>query len=148
LLGEPRRSFLRAYGDEMSEAITPIYLALPFPPSVNGIWRGGKGGRHFLSPRYKAWKQEAAQCARLQSKKHISGPYALQLNFMRPDKRIRDLGNLEKAVSDLLVECGYIRDDSEAQYIELRWVERGPPCWCAIRPCTRWATDIPQVSEQ
>lgn len=127
----------------MSEAITPIYLALPFPPSVNGIWRGGKGGRHFISPNYKAWRQEAALRARLQSKQHISGPYALQVNLVRPDKRKRDLDNHGlKAVSDLLVHCGFITDDSEAQYIELRWCERGPPCWVAIRPCTRWATEI------
>lgn len=130
----------------MSEAITPIYINLDiFPPSVNGIWRGGKGGRHFLSPKYKAWKDAAYVMARAQSKKRISGPYALQINFRRPDKRRRDLGNLEKVCSDLLVACQFIDDDCEAQYIELRWVEAGPPVAMFIRPCTRWATEIRQV---
>lgn len=130
----------------MQEAITPIYIELDcFPPSVNSIWRGGKGGRHFLSPKYKAWKQEAAYKARAQSSKRVSGPYALQVNLVRPDKRRRDLDNSLKVLSDLLVFCGFTDDDSEAQYIEVKWCERGPAVSIFLRPCTRWATDIPSV---
>lgn len=130
-----------------SEAITPIYLVLPYPPSVNSIWRGGKGGRHFLSPKYKAWKTEAAYTARAQSTKRISGPYALQINAVRPDKRRRDLDNILKVISDLLVFTGFVDDDSEAQFISLQWVEKGPAVWLAIRPCTRWAIDFTKQQE-
>lgn len=124
------------------EALVPIYLTLPYPPSVNGIWRGGKGGRHFLSPKYKAWKTEAAYVARSQTTARISGPFAIQINAVRPDKRRRDLDNILKTLMDLVVFCGITDDDSECQYIEMRWAEKGPPIWIALRPCTRWATNI------
>ena len=127
-------------------AVTPIYLTLPFPPSANGIWRGGQGGRHYLSPKYKAWKQDAELDAKLQNKARISGPFAVQINAVRPDRRKRDIDNLIKPLIDLLVHCGVTDDDSEMQQITATWVEKGPPIWMAVRPCTRWAADIfPQV---
>jgi Holliday junction resolvase RusA-like endonuclease len=122
-------------------AVVPLYLELPFPPSVNGIWRGGAGGRHHLSAKYKAWKQDAGLLARNQCKSaRVSGPYAVQLHLVRPDKRRRDLDNTIKVVLDLLAYVGVTGDDSECQYIEARWVASGPPLWVAVRPCTRWGT--------
>lgn len=40
----------------------------------------------------------------------------------RPDGRRRDLGNLEKAVSDLLVEMQVIADDSLIEMFSMEWV--------------------------
>lgn len=121
------------------EAIVPLYVTLPFPPSVNNIWRGGKGGRHYLSAKYKSWREAAALIAKSQTKgKQIKGPYALQINVSRPDKRKRDLDNLLKAVVDLLVHVGVTSDDSELQMIEAQWIGKGECVWIAIRPCLRW----------
>ena len=39
----------------------------------------------------------------------------------RPDKRRRDLGNLEKVVSDFLQDMKIIEDDSLAESILLEW---------------------------
>jgi crossover junction endodeoxyribonuclease RusA len=47
---------------------------------------------------------------------------------VRPDKRKRDLGNLEKAISDILVSQNIVEDDSLCEWIEARWVEKGPEC--------------------
>jgi Holliday junction resolvase RusA-like endonuclease len=44
-----------------------------------------------------------------------------------PDKRRRDLGNLEKPISDLLQSLGVIDDDSNARAINLQWVDAGEP---------------------
>ena len=121
------------------QAIVPLYFELPYPPSVNGIWRGGKGGRHYLSPKYKAWREEAALMARTQSKgKRVAGPFAVQIDVVRPDKRRRDLDNLIKVCLDLLAHVGVTDDDSECQYIETKWVQKGPSVRVSVRPCTRW----------
>lgn len=42
------------------------------------------------------------------------------------DKRKRDLGNLEKAASDFLVEHHIIRDDSLIQDLQLTWDRSWP----------------------
>lgn len=101
--------------------MTAISFTLPFPPSVNGLFSGK--ARRYASPAYKAWKAAA--------RPHvpgglIAGPYALDLVFDRPDRRARDLGNLEKAVSDLIVERGLVIDDSCCQRITLSWSDAPP----------------------
>ena len=101
--------------------MTAVSFTLPFPPSVNGLFSGK--ARRYASPAYKAWKAAARQ--------HvpgglIAGPYSLDLVFDRPDRRARDLGNLEKAVSDLIVERGLVIDDSCCQRITLSWSDAPP----------------------
>ncbi len=55
----------------------------------------------------------------------IVGPYKLSIDAVRPDKRKRDLDNLFKATSDLLVEIGVIGDDCQCEMISARWVTTG-----------------------
>jgi crossover junction endodeoxyribonuclease RusA len=98
-----------------------IAFALPFPPSVNGLFAGK--GRRYCSRTYKAWKAAAAPFVPAGL---IPGPYTLDLLFDRPDRRSRDLGNLEKAVSDLLVERGLVIDDSCCERITLAWSDAAP----------------------
>lgn len=125
------------------EAISPIYLELPFPPSVNNLFINGKAGKgRFPSPTYRAWKTEASLRAHLSSSQRIEGPFAVQINAVRPDRRRRDIDNLIKPLVDLLVSQGIVTDDSEMQQITATWVEKGPPIWMAVRPCQRWAVDL------
>lgn len=51
----------------------------------------------------------------------ITADVAVDYIFKRPDKRRRDVGNLEKAVSDLIVAAGILEDDSQIVDIRLRW---------------------------
>jgi crossover junction endodeoxyribonuclease RusA len=99
----------------------PVSFALPFPPSVNGLFAGK--ARRYASPAYKAWKAAARPHVPAGL---IAGPYTLDLIFDRPDRRARDLGNLEKAVSDLIVERGLVIDDSCCQRITLAWSDEPP----------------------
>ena len=101
--------------------MSALTFTLPFPPSVNGLFSGK--ARRYASPAYKAWKAAA--------RPHvpgglIAGPYSLDLVFDRPDRRARDLGNLEKAVSDLIVERGLVIDDSCCERITLSWSDAPP----------------------
>jgi crossover junction endodeoxyribonuclease RusA len=109
----------------MSAAVS---FDLPFPPSVNGLFAGK--ARRYASPAYKAWKAAARPFVPAGL---IAGPYTLDLLFDRPDRRARDLGNLEKAVSDLIVERGLVIDDSCCQRITLAWSDEPPQRDAVVR---------------
>ncbi|RCL03036.1 MAG: crossover junction endodeoxyribonuclease RusA [Candidatus Tokpelaia sp. JSC189] len=98
-----------------------LKLDLPFPPSVNGLYRNGgmKKGRHRTA-RYKAWVREASLCVGEVHRKAMSA-YSLLIVLKRPDRRMRDLGNYEKAISDLLVSHGVVRDDSDCCSLMMKW---------------------------
>ena len=90
-------------------------LVLPFPPSVNSLYDGGKrAARRFTSDSYRAWQADAYEALLKQpdhSSRHalpVQGTYT----FSRPDNRRRDVFNLEKAVSDFLVKHGILADDT------------------------------------
>ena len=104
--------------------MTSITLRLPYPTSVNRIWRSGKG-KVFRSTEYQAWIAEAQGCWLQQKSKQehktIKGEYCLSIKAARPDKRRRDIGNLEKVVSDLLESMGVIEDDCLANRITMEW---------------------------
>ena len=64
----------------------------------------------------------------------MKGRYKLTVLAVRPDKRKRDLDNLFKAASDVLVEIGVVEDDSLCDWIEARWVQSGPQFMIAVEP--------------
>jgi len=99
-----------------------ISFALPFPPSVNGLFPGD-GKRRWASKPYKAWRIEASAYVPNET---IKGHYALMIRFDRPDRRARDCANYEKAVSDLLVSKGVVEDDSLCDRLILDWTGREP----------------------
>jgi Holliday junction resolvase RusA-like endonuclease len=66
--------------------------------------------------------------------KKVTSAYKLTILAVRPDKRKRDLGNLEKAISDILVSQNIIQDDCLCEWMEIRWVESGPECQITIEP--------------
>ncbi len=106
-----------------------IRLVLPFPPSVNRLWRTTGAGGMYRSPKYAAWRKQALWNVHIQVKgRQIVGPYKLTVLVVRPDKRRRDLDNLFKAASDVLVEMKVIEGDHLCEWLEARWVESGPEC--------------------
>jgi crossover junction endodeoxyribonuclease RusA len=96
---------------------------LPFPPSVNNLFANGKYGR-YRTQRYDSWILEAGSEIRRQRPSKVDGPVILTYEFQEgQDRRKRDLGNLEKAVTDLLVSHEIIKadDGSIVREIKLKW---------------------------
>lgn len=110
-----------------------IRIALPFPPSVNRLWKTKKTGGMYRSPEYTSWRTHALWSikAQVQGQK-IKGQYTLLIEAVRPDKRRRDIGNLEKAISDILQAAELIEDDCLCEDLHLRWVLDGPECLVII----------------
>jgi len=101
---------------------------IPIPPSTNVIWKVGKK-KMYLNPKYSEWKNTSTVMA-LNNKKgdYISGHYSLILAVGRPDKRRRDIDNIIKPVSDLLVGIQIVEDDSLCNRVTAFWsnlVEKG-----------------------
>lgn len=91
---------------------------LPVPPSANMLYPQGKGRRRFKSAAYKTWQQEAALALKHQIRP-LEGSLYARYEFHFPDRRIRDLPNFEKALSDFLVFRGVLIDDSQIDHMEL-----------------------------
>jgi len=100
------------------EAVT---IDLPFPPSVNRLWRSTKSGKHYRSPRYQTWFQAAGIEINRQRPGKVLGQFSVLLQLGRPDRRGRDLDNLMKPVLDILEHYGVIENDNLAQHVAIHW---------------------------
>ena len=107
----------------LKQADGSVIVTLPFPVSFNAMFSNGRSGR-FKSPRYEAWIQEAGYALMVQRAPRIKGPVKLFYEVQDgSDGRRRDIGNLEKGPTDLLVTHGIIEDDNDriVREINLRW---------------------------
>lgn len=101
-----------------------IEISVPFPPSVNALFANrqhGKGRGRIATPAYTAWRTEAALRVNVQRPARIEGP--VHLEYTLADKSRCDLGNLEKALTDLLVSSALIEGDGPkiVRSINLAW---------------------------
>ena len=123
---------LQAASINSQECPATLSFTLPFPPSLNSIWRavvitlkGKPQARVLLSEEGRAYRR--AVRAVLHSLGNPTTPpgarLALHLHACPPDRRTRDLSNLPKALEDALTHAGVWADDSLID--ELR-VTRGP----------------------
>lgn len=88
-----------------------IELELPFPVSVNALFRNRRRGR-AITAKYKAWLYDAGWAIKQQRPRAIEGPVTIEYAFANGRKA--DIDNLPKAVSDLLVKHQLISDDGPA----------------------------------
>lgn len=100
-------------------------LTLPYPPTANHLFLNIEKGR-AKSFAYRAWIQAALWELKLQRPQMVRGAYRLTITAVRPDNRARDIGNLEKPISDLLKRAGVIEDDSKAKSIFMSWSDSPP----------------------
>ena len=102
--------------------MTVVLTNLPIPPSTNNLFANNPGGGRFKSDLYRTWRSACGWEVRRQRAARVKGPVSLTYTFERHGTRA-DLGNLEKAMTDLLVELCIIDGDGPeiVQEITLRW---------------------------
>lgn len=100
----------------------PTILDLPFPVSVNAVWRHN-AQRTYRSPRYTKWLKEAniLWLAQKRGIQNIHGEYHLEIFLSPPDKRQRDLGNMEKILSDFAQKAGVIDNDHLCRKLTIQY---------------------------
>lgn len=107
-----------------------VNLTLPLPPSVNALYRNRTkqelaNGRAMgialrgraRTERYKTWARAAGNALMAARPGRIEGRYSLTITIA--ETASMDLGNAEKALSDLLQKCGVIENDRKANVIRL-----------------------------
>lgn len=102
-------------GNSQDVALTDgaqIQLTLPWPPTANTYWRRN-GGRYFISAAGQRFRRRVAEVAVIEGlQTKLGGRIRMQVTCYPPDRRKRDLGNLDKSLADALEHAGVIEDDS------------------------------------
>src|SRR5512147_2723677 len=88
----------------------PISLNLPWPPSVNAIWRKNKRSV-YRSSKYVSWIKQASWIAKLGKHQPIKGEFSATIILNPPDKRRIDIDNRVKVLLDLAQKVSLIDDD-------------------------------------
>ena len=99
-----------------------VKLSLPFPPSINRLWRIGKGNWYCTSE-YTQFKDYVCMLTRIHKtpKFDDSARLSVEVYLHPPNKRSLDVDNFCKAVFDSLQDSGVIPNDSQVDEL---WVER------------------------
>lgn len=100
-----------------------VEFELPYPPSVNHYWRR-VGARTLISRGGRAFRQAVCAILAARGVRPLAGPLALEIVIYPPDRRRRDIDNVQKALLDALQHGGAYGDDS--QIIRLA-IEKGEP---------------------
>jgi len=101
-----------------------VIITLPYPPSINHYWRR-VGPRTLISREGRAFRKNV--CALLGGggprKPPAGGRIALCMDAFPPDRRRRDLDNIQKPVLDALEHAGVYVDDSQIDLLITRRCE-------------------------
>jgi len=96
---------------------------LPFPPSINHYWRKWNN-RMVISREGREYRTEVcgllAQPAGCGSEPPRDGRLALCMDAFPPDRRRRDLDNLQKPLLDAMQHAGVYLDDSQIDLLLTR----------------------------
>ena len=114
-----------------------VELYIPYPPTVNGLYNNnGKGKGRRRSDDYNDWIKEALAMLKIQVKnlRPITCPCEIVISAVKPDNRRRDVANIEKATTDLMVKAGVLEDDDLIQRNTQEWVKGDFECRVVIMP--------------
>lgn len=99
-----------------------LTLELPWPPSMNRMWRN-VGGRTLLCKPGRDYRQQVAMLVR--ERHQITSRLSVAITAYPPDRRRRDLDNMLKAPLDALTHAGVWLDDSQIDRLS---ISRGEVC--------------------
>ena len=102
-----------------------IELELPYPPSVNHYYRH-VGPRTLISREGRRFRERVCALLAKAGVDPITGPLRVEIEIYPPDRRRRDLDNLQKALLDSLEHGGLYRDDSQIKKLEIEMCECVP----------------------
>jgi crossover junction endodeoxyribonuclease RusA len=101
-------------------------LTLPWPPTLNTYWRH-VGSRTLISREGRAYRDRVMLEVLRNRTPRIDGRLAVDILAYPPDRRVRDLDNLPKAILDALRHARVYDDDGQIDDLLIRRgnVEKG-----------------------
>ncbi|TVQ34033.1 MAG: RusA family crossover junction endodeoxyribonuclease [Phycisphaeraceae bacterium] len=104
-----------------------LKITLPYPPSVNNMYRRTHWGGTALTDRAQRYKHSAAVIVMAEwgSRRTITGPVRVVITLHPPDRRRRDVDNTSKMICDALERGGVVANDSQIAPLV---IDRGEPC--------------------
>lgn len=100
-----------------------IELELPYPPSVNRLYRR-VGARTLISREGRVYRKKVCAILAALAIEEIPGSLHIEIEVYPPDRRRRDIDNVQKALLDALEHGGAYEDDS--QIVKLTIEKREP----------------------
>ena len=120
-----------------------MLIELPYPPSVNHYYRH-VGQRVLISREGRLYREKVGATLARWGVSPLAGPLATVIDVYPPDRRRRDLDNVQKALLDALQQGGAYQDDSQITQLAARKcepmdqgkvlvrVESLPICFCPM----------------
>jgi len=97
--------------------MTQVTIRLPYPPSVNTVYRHAVRGKHsvmFMTDRGKDYKKQVEAHVRSAVVDRFGDArLSMLVHVYPPDRRKRDLDNLSKVLADSLQGAGLFKDDEQ-----------------------------------
>lgn len=94
-------------------------LELPMPPTANRIWRR-VGNRTLLSRDGRNYRSRVQALLAARGVRLLEGRLAIVIDVHPPDRRKRDLDNLNKGLLDSLQHGGLFLDDAQIDDLRIR----------------------------
>lgn len=95
-----------------------LELRLPYPPTLNSYYR--HVGRYtLLSRKGREYREMVVSLLANQKIEPLSGPLDMMLVFHPPDRRRRDVDNLQKAILDALQHGGAYHNDDQIMHLDV-----------------------------
>ncbi len=96
-----------------------IRLKLPWPPSINSYWLHTKTGQTFITPKGRKFRQVVMAACLVGNIQPMTGRLDILIHYHPPDRRIRDIDNLQKALMDAMKHGGCMADDSQVKHMDV-----------------------------
>lgn len=95
-------------------------ISLPWPPSNNRYYRHNRGRTH-ISAEGQAYRDSVARIIKDSMLDiGLATPLKIRIECHMPDRRRRDLDNLQKAAFDALTKSGFWLDDQQVDYYSVK----------------------------
>lgn len=105
-----------------------IQLELPWPPTVNTMWRSLGRGRTILSEKGRIYRETVAALVLTSiGRPMLDCGLSVAIAAYPPDRKRRDLDNLFKGVLDSLAHAGVYADDYQIQRLSIERREVAKP---------------------
>lgn len=110
-------------------------IALPWPPSTNGLFANVPGRGRVPSAEYASWRKEAGWVLKSQRPPKFGGAITITVELCSPHRQPFDPDNRLKAPIDLIKTYSVIVDDSSkyVRSVTATVVHDAAPCTIIVR---------------